>query len=188
MRRDVLMKLLIAYVGALLLVVFLPIGGFISRSVVWLHQLGERFGMPQFLAPGWYEFGLNVLLFTVPASLAVLLWPRVRRWVWIAVAFIASTAIELIQFAVLPRVADLTDVIANVTGAVVGIAAVTILSRPPAIARPGGRTIVLHDVPEDLLKELETQASRVGRSLPAHLHAELSRIAHGGQSDADVSP
>lgn len=76
MRRDVMMKLLIAYVGALLLVVFLPIGGFISRSVVWLHQLGERFGMPQFLTPGWYEFGLNILLFTVPASLAVLLWPR----------------------------------------------------------------------------------------------------------------
>lgn len=107
---------------------------------------------------------------------------------WIAVAFIVSTAIELIQFAVLPRVADLTDVIANVTGAVVGIAAVTILSRPPATARPGGRTIVLHDVPEDLLAELETQAARAGRSLSAHLHAELSRIAHDGQSDADISP
>ena len=141
-RRRGLGWLLAVYGAAMVVVLLFPVSGLLGRLVNALHRLGVRVGMPASLGWRWYEFGLNVLLFAVPTVLAVRLWPQVARWKWLALAFLISLAVEVTQGLALPRSADVVDVIANVLGAVVGLAAVAILTRPAGVAydeagRPG---------------------------------------------------
>lgn len=142
-RRRLLQRALFLYLAATLAIVFLPIGGLIDAIVIALHGFGRGLGVPAVFTASRYEFMLNVLLFAIPTSLAVLLWPRVERWVWLAAALGGSVLVELVQYLALPRVADMRDVIGNVSGAIVGLAAVTILSQPGRV--PGA--LLLQDTP-----------------------------------------
>jgi hypothetical protein len=142
-RRRILQRVFLLYLAAMLAVVLLPIGGLIDTIVNAIHAVGQGLGVPDALTPRRWEFLLNVVLFAIPTALAVLLWPRVERWVWLAVALGGSVLVELVQYLALPRVADARDVIGNVSGAIVGLAAVTILSQPGRV--PGA--LLLQDTP-----------------------------------------
>ncbi len=133
-RRRVLGWLLAVYGAGAVVVLLFPVGLLLGRLVHGLYRLGLRIGMPASLGPRWYEFGLNVVLFAVPTVLAVLLWPHVRRWVWLGLAVGISLVVELIQGLWLPRTRDVVDVIANVLGAVVGLVAVTVLGHQAPVA------------------------------------------------------
>ncbi|REJ08043.1 VanZ family protein [Microbacterium bovistercoris] len=102
-------------------VVFLPIGWALNRFVVWLYYFGKSLGAPAFVGLEWYDAGLNMLLFAVPAALAALIWSRVPRWAWVLAVLAGATAIELVQFIALPRDASVWDVVANTAGAAAGI-------------------------------------------------------------------
>ncbi|MDJ1370121.1 VanZ family protein [Gulosibacter molinativorax] len=119
-------------VAGVLAIVFLPIGWMLNRLIVWLYYAGKSLGMPGVVTLGWYEFGLNVLLFAVPVALASLLWRRVPWWVWPLLALVVSGGIEVVQLVFLPREFSLRDVVANTLGAVLGAAVV-------ALARARGR-------------------------------------------------
>ena len=179
-----LARVLMVYAAGMFGVLLLPVGTLIGAVVMWLHGLGGAIGMPGFLTPRWYEFGLNMALFAVPAVLVVLLWPRVRRWLWLALALGLSVAVELIQGAALPRTADIVDVIANVSGAFLGLAAVAILGQPAAAADPAD--ILLRDVPQDVRQRLEYRAWLQGQSLGSYLTDELVRIAGPSPGDHDA--
>lgn len=119
---------------ALFAIVLLPIGDQLGGLVGWLYRVGTFFGVPSRFGPRWYEFGLNVALFTLPVFFAALLWPSVKRWSWMLLAFGSSLWIEGMQFLFLPRTPDVTDVIANTAGAWIGVllagAARKVLSEP----------------------------------------------------------
>ena len=129
-RRTLLHLLLAASVAGLLALVFLPIGGLLGRVVNWFHWAGGRLGMPASITPAWYEAGLNVALFTVPTMFALLLWPWVRRWIWVVMAFFVSLTVVQIQGLFLPRSKDVMDVLTNTSGALLAIAIVSILTQP----------------------------------------------------------
>jgi len=126
-QRPARRALLVALLGACLIggvaIVVLPIGWALNRFVVWLYYAGRTIGIPSFVTVGAYDVALNLLLFALPVALAATLWPKVRWWLWVLVALIASTTIELLQFAGLPRDASAADVLVNTVGAVIGAGA-----------------------------------------------------------------
>lgn len=118
--RGVLCCLLVAALAGVAALILAPAG------------VGRAWG-----APGaelhWYATGLgsaatrrqlggNLGLLAVPAALAVLLWPPLRRlWSLVAVGVAAGAVIELLQW-LLPigRVASPLDAALNAAGAVLG--------------------------------------------------------------------
>lgn len=175
--RQVLMRLLVIYAVAMVGVLLLPVGGLMGQIVALTYWIGQGLGMPALLTPRWYEFGLNIVLFAVPVALAVLLWPRVQRWMWLVFAFLASITVELLQWVVLPRTGDPMDVVANVSGAMLGLAAMVILGLPEAMLAAEPSTVQVRDVPAAVRLRLEHRAAQQGRSLNNYLQNELVRIA-----------
>lgn len=129
-RRHLVYALLAISVVGLFGLVLLPVGNLLWRVVTWFHWAGQRLGIPKSVTPTWYEAGLNIVLFAVPTILALLLWPWVRRWVWVVLAFFVSLTIEQIQGLFLPRSKEVIDVLANTSGALLGIAIVSIITQP----------------------------------------------------------
>lgn len=175
--RQVLMRLLVVYGVAMLGVLLLPVGGLMGRIVALAYWAGQGLGMPALLTPRWYEFGLNMVLFAVPAALAVLVWPRIQRLRWLLLACVVSVAVELFQWVALPRTGDPMDVVANVSGAMLGLAAMVILGLPEMMLTAEPSTVQIHDVPEAVRSNLEHRAAQQGRSLNSYLQNELVRIA-----------
>lgn len=130
-RHPLLIIALSAWLLGVVAVVFLPVGWELNRFVVQLYYFGRTLGVPRFIGLDWYDVGLNMLLFAVPTALAALVWPRARRWVWILAVLAASSAIELVQYAALPRDASVWDVIANTAGA--GLAVLLVILGERAI-------------------------------------------------------
>ncbi len=140
--RDhrVLGGLTAAYVVVLGVLVVGPWGWELNRLTVWLYSR-LRYGWP--IAPDWvrpedYGWLLNVLLFVPAAALLAL----VTRWAWWRIvlgAAIGSGLIELAQWTWLPRDGGWADVRANTLGAVIGVAAVSLLARRGSrrAGRPG---------------------------------------------------
>lgn len=130
--RDhrVLVVLTATYVVALGVLVAAPWGWELNRLTVSLYS---RFRYDWPIAPDWvgpehYGSLLNVLLFVPVAALLAL----VTRWAWwwvVLVAALGSGLIELAQWTWLPREGGWADVRANTLGAVIGVAAVSLLGR-----------------------------------------------------------
>ncbi|WP_086517991.1 VanZ family protein [Clavibacter michiganensis] len=116
--------LLAMYVGLVALVTLTPDS--VDRGVYPLLMRGvgfvQRHGIPGFRY-SMIEEGANVALFVPLGMLGVLAF-GIRRWWAVALAAVAlSACVELAQGAFLPaRVASLTDVATNGTGAVIGVA------------------------------------------------------------------
>jgi glycopeptide antibiotics resistance protein len=94
-----------------------PISGLLNRVLNRLHGLG---------APSWFdypfvEFSANVLLFVPIGFLVAALLGRRRAWLAVVSGGLASLAIELAQWALLPaRYPSAADVLANTMGAAIG--------------------------------------------------------------------
>ncbi|MDO5619710.1 VanZ family protein [Kocuria sp.] len=87
---------------------------------IWLTL--RTWGLPDVVGPDQLEFLFNVLVFGGLVVLLAWTFPVVRwRW-WLVIAVAASLMIETVQGFVLPdRNMDWIDVMANSTGAVLGI-------------------------------------------------------------------
>lgn len=81
------------------------------------------------------EFGANIALF-VPVGMFLLLLFGTRLW-WLALAasFAMTAAIETAQRFIPGRVSDERDLVANGTGAVIGVLLALILTAPAALRR-----------------------------------------------------
>lgn len=116
-RRRIALAALGVYGVGLLLVVLWP--QHVDRDLVPLIERVHEWFPP--VTHARVEFAANVLLFVPPAALLATLLRR-RRWLIAPLGFAASGLIELVQDALLPgRTADLRDVLANGTGAVLGL-------------------------------------------------------------------
>lgn len=116
-RRRIALAALGVYGVGLLLVVLWP--QHVDREIVPLIERVHAWFPP--VTHSRVEFAANVLLFVPPAALLASLLRR-RRWLVAPLGVAASGLIELVQDALLPgRTADLRDVLANGTGAVVGL-------------------------------------------------------------------
>lgn len=102
------------------------IGEGLNRLLAWFAQHSST----QWITFNLVEFAANIAMF-VPLGVIVVLWFGVRGW-WVAplVGVAASVAIELLQSAFLSgtRVADPRDVLANTTGAIVGMLLMLLLA------------------------------------------------------------
>ena len=75
------------------------------------------------------EFGANILLFIPLGILLTVLVPR-ARWIVLPIALVATVTIESIQALVLDqRTPSILDIIANTTGACVGMLMVVLIER-----------------------------------------------------------
>lgn len=109
---------LVAYAGAVLAVLLLPVG---YSEIV--HAIGDGIrpvlGRPAF-GDGWIELCANVLLF-VPLGFLLTLLLR-RHWHGVVLALALSAAAELAQVIIPSRQPSLRDVAANLLGAAIGAA------------------------------------------------------------------
>lgn len=119
MRRDP-RAWLVAYVMLLTGIAFWPVpvdsgAGPLLRAITKLFPI---------LTYGRIEFGANILLF-VPLGLLLALILRRRRYLVLPIALIATVAIEAVQGVLLgARTSSLLDVVADATGACVGLVVV----------------------------------------------------------------
>lgn len=98
---------------------------------IW-YALTGAVGLREQITPEAFAVGANVVLF-VPffAALAVL----VPTWWWVLAGAALSTAVEIYQGEIGTREQDLTDVIANTSGAAIGVG-LGLLLRRLAARRP----------------------------------------------------
>ncbi|SEB93963.1 VanZ like family protein [Paramicrobacterium humi] len=122
-RPLILIGIALAYALALAVVAFLPTpvdGGaapFLERLITW----SQARGMP-WLTYGMLEFAANVAVFSPFGFLLALALGRRYWWLAIVLCPLASVAIEIAQYLLFPaRVASARDVIANSSGALIGI-------------------------------------------------------------------
>lgn len=99
-------------------------GPAIFRFLAFVH----RHGVPQWFGYSQLDFSANIVMVIPLGFFAALALPRNKRWIPAVALPGLSAAIELAQHFFLPgRVASLQDVIANSTGAWIGLAVAVLL-------------------------------------------------------------
>lgn len=131
-------------------VLFWPDGWVVNRVVVHVYLVFLDLGVPAAVTPEHYAALLNVLAFAALGWLGVAVLGR-RPWVVVAVLAATSAVAETTQlWPALRREPSLVDVACNVTGAVIGAGAASLL-RGLALRRaeradrpqdPGGDEVV----------------------------------------------
>lgn len=103
----------------------------IYRVLDAFHRRGYLLGIDD----SRLEFGANIALF-VPVGMFLLLLFGQRLW-WLALgaSFAMTTAIEAVQRVIPGRVSDERDLLANGTGAVIGVLVALVLTTPAALRR-----------------------------------------------------
>lgn len=118
----VLIGLYLAFAALILLTPASPMA-VVRAAGMWVRD-GLGLGL---VRDGWLEAGANVLLFVPLGFLGA---SRARRaWVGVAVAMIASVAVELSQLLVPGRQATPRDVLANTIGGLVGALLALLVAR-----------------------------------------------------------
>ena len=114
------------YLASLLYLVWEPDASTPGSLVVLLADVLAGAGVPAALAI--VEVGLNVLLFVPMSLLGAFVLDRWRTGWWLLVALGATVVIELVQGMLLPaRSASGSDLVANTSGAMVGLSAAHLL-------------------------------------------------------------
>lgn len=126
-RRSTVARLLLTVVVVTVLVILLwptrPAAASQNALQAWFERLHAR-GLPTWLGFGTVEFLANVVMFLPLGFLTVLGWPRRPWWVPVIGWLAFSAAAELIQASLdAHRLGDWRDVLANGTGAVLGVLA-----------------------------------------------------------------
>ncbi|WIB00739.1 VanZ family protein [Curtobacterium sp. MCBA15_012] len=108
-----------------------PVDGGIQPWLTRAIAAGHRLGAPPWLGYDAVEFTANVVFFAPFGFLAVLLLGARRWWVGMVGGFVVSVCIETVQALFLPaRFASVDDVLANTSGAVLGVlAGIVVLGR-----------------------------------------------------------
>ena len=126
-RRAVAARFLLALVLVSVLAILLwptrPAAGSQNALEAWFDRLHAR-GLPTWVGFGTVEFLANVAMFVPLGLLTVLAWPRRPWWVPVLGWLLFSAVAELTQASLQPhRVGDWRDVVANSTGALLGVLA-----------------------------------------------------------------
>jgi hypothetical protein len=123
--------LLVAYSLLLAVALLAPTSDDQSAMAAAFGRVLDALGAPAWVvAQGRVEFLCNALIVGPVTFLGRLLWPRTRWTHWTSWAFVASTAVECVQAALLSaRTPDPSDVVANTLGALAGtlLAAVVVV-------------------------------------------------------------
>ncbi|WP_058749765.1 VanZ family protein [Curtobacterium oceanosedimentum] len=99
-----------------------PVDGGIHPWLVRAIAVGQRLGAPRWLGYDAVEFTANVVFFVPFGFFVLLLFGARASWVGMLGGFLASCAIETVQALFLPaRFASVDDVLANTSGAVLGV-------------------------------------------------------------------
>ncbi|WP_165314437.1 VanZ family protein [Agromyces protaetiae] len=121
--RTAARVLLAPYLVVLGFIVFLPARSArrVTGIVGWAADVVASYGAPREPAAIVFEFLANIALFVPFGALIVLAWPKLGVWPPIVAALVVSTVIELVQLGLPSRVATISDVVANTTGAAIGV-------------------------------------------------------------------
>ena len=141
MRRTLALVVLGLYLVGMAVAVAWPDGWAVNRAVVDVHYRLVGLG----LRPPWGPDGTAVLLNVVacipPVAAAVVLIPRVPWWAWVGVGLLLSVSVELAQ-GLIGRATEVTDVLANTGGALIGALLGLALRRR---GRPGQDSITVQE-------------------------------------------
>ncbi len=114
---------LAGYLVGLAVLVLWPEGATVTHVNMLVAAGFQRLGAPAWMSPAFWEVVNNILVGVPAGALAMVLWPRSRGWSWILLAAALSLCVELVQWRYLPsRTPSVLDVLANTTGAAVGVA------------------------------------------------------------------
>jgi hypothetical protein len=129
--RCRLLVALAAYSLLIAVALLAPTSGTQSSMAGWARDLGQAVGFSQELATqARAEFLCNALILVPVSALGSLVWPRTTWRDWTAYGFLAASAVELLQGALLgQRTASFTDVVANTLGCLAGALAVALSRR-----------------------------------------------------------
>lgn len=130
MRRWAAGAVLVVYLVGMVMAVGWPDGWAVNRLIVRVHYRVLGLGVPLPWGPDTSAVLLNVLACIPPVALAVVLLPRVRWWWWVLVALLLSVAVELTQ-GLIGRRTEVSDVVANTVGALLGGLLGDVLLRRP---------------------------------------------------------
>jgi glycopeptide antibiotics resistance protein len=125
-------RIILAVYSVLLLVALIaPTSDTQSGMVFWLGHVLWKIGAPKAV---WQfshlEVVMNALIIAPVSFFGSLVKPRWTWRDWTAYAFLAASAVELVQALLLPqRVAQFSDVVANAGGALVGAVVVRLCNR-----------------------------------------------------------
>lgn len=124
-----------AILGALAGIGILTLGSFMTpgpgpANLIPFQSLFDSLQLGEF----WVEIVLvdlaaNLLLYFPLGLLVGLRLSRLRAWVWALLALALSATIEIVQGVVLNRSADITDVMMNGLGAIIGFAVARAIER-----------------------------------------------------------
>lgn len=107
------------YLGWVAFLVWAPSPSVPSRAVAAFVSLAQRAGVG--ISPTLAEFALNVVMLVPLSLIGGLLLRGLRTSDWIAIGFVTSSAVEVVQRLVLPtRSGSSRDIVANTLGALVG--------------------------------------------------------------------
>jgi len=121
--------LLVVYFAVLALIAFwpTPVDRAAGSFLLWLGRVVPALNYTR------VEFGANVLLF-VPFGLLVAQVLRVHRYLAVALGFLVSVGIEIVQWLALPaRTPSIYDVMANTIGAAIGALIAWWWARRPSV-------------------------------------------------------
>lgn len=128
-RRVWLVSIACAYlVGALLIGLWpTPVDAGLRTTISRVFAFLHHDGLPDNVGYSTLEFTANIAFFVPIGLLLALLLPRHRWWLAIVLGAALSGMIELSQLLLLPaRYASWNDILANSTGAVIGVALVLV--------------------------------------------------------------
>jgi glycopeptide antibiotics resistance protein len=113
-----------------------------TDSLVWrLLRLFSRFSATDWITYSMLEFWANVAMFVPVGLFFLLLLGRGRWWLAIVLGVILTCGIEFAQVFIPSRVSDPRDILANSTGALVGVVAALIVTWPAAVRRARERRL-----------------------------------------------
>lgn len=116
---------LAAYAAVVLAVVLAPSVAGPDAVLGRFTELAEAAHAPPGVVDGGVEFAFNVAMVVPVAVIGSLLWSRPSWAHWTAGAFLLSSAVELVQGALLPlRDGSFSDIVANTAGCCLGALAV----------------------------------------------------------------
>lgn len=140
-RHPLLSLVTFVYLGFVAWVTLTPLSA-APTSGDWVYRVIER--LQRYERLDWLtydraEFLANIALF-VPVGMFLLLLVGTRLW-WVAglLAFVMTSVVETAQQAIPGRVADQRDIVANSTGAMIGIVVALVLTYPAARRRAARR-------------------------------------------------
>ena len=110
-----------------------PLGDRGDSILWWVLERFSRYDLTDWITYQRVEFTANVLMFIPVGMFLLLLYGRRWWWASIGTGVVLTCLIEFVQRFLPDRVSDISDIIANSIGTVIGVLVALVVTTPAAI-------------------------------------------------------